>query len=256
MSARLALQEPSLAWASAAQAGQLQGLGWAESRSADDLLASRGPDGDTRFATPPVTTWLPPSVALDAARADALGQVSAWEALSLILARGWWWVASAEHLWSSYSPSVAAQARSVERFGVSAEHHRGDPERLAHLVAALPRWASTRGQLDGVRLICNALKDPSVSRLERGPVASVQLVCRSSQSWAGRPPRIGQLSIQAGRVVAADPREPRVDELTLNAGAEALPRLALRLLPVWTTLRLAPPSSRAPNPEPPPRSDP
>lgn len=242
MSGPLLLREPPLAWAHEAQAGALDGLGWV------DPLASAPSAPDSagavpRFSGPPILGHLPPSVQTDAEEAAAHGQPSAWEALALVLARAWWWVSAAEHLWSPYSPSTAAQVRAVERFGVSAELHRADPSRLARLVATLPRWTPARGTLAGAELVCRALGDDAPGLQEAAP-GEAAVIGRSSQTWGARPPRIGQLRIRQGRVCTADLGAPRCDELALAPGAS--PQQALRLLPVWTTLRLPAPPRRDP----------
>lgn len=231
MSPPLALREPELAWAARAQAGELQDLSWVDTQD---------PSG-ARLSAPPLTPFLPPSVAEEAEQARACGVVSAWEALGLLLACPWWWVNAASHLWSSASPSVEAQIRAVERHGIGLEHHQRSPERLARLIARLPSWVAARGQLEGVRHVGRALDDTGVALLDPAPAPEV-LLCRGSDAWSTRSGRVGALRIAQGRVVLTDPTPRRPEELTLRAGEGEDPRLALRLLPVWTTLRPAPAS--------------
>lgn len=248
-------REPALAFAHASAADRLVGVGWVEPRFDGVGYQIEDPLAETpRFSGPPLVL---PTPMRDAAEdAMALGQAPLAEVLALLLARPAWLVESRRTLWTPVSAAPALLYRLVETYGVGVELHRRDPARLARLTARLPTWYPRRGQLGAaLELLEDALDapvaQPTASLAQGGgaptlpPLREERLACHTTRWWADRAAqdsaatyRIegGYLRFQPATGAAV---ELQTEDVLLGQLPEQEPPMALlRLLPVWTTLRL------------------
>ena len=184
----LALRDPTLVYAALAAAGEDAGLGWAEPTlsTAERAYSFGAPRrGRVTLRGASLGESLPPPVLDDALAAQAEGQVTAWEALSLLIAPADWAVAARALVWTPVSPRPEVLARIVESYGVPASLHRGAPDALARLAAGLPAWRQRRGTPEFVWNVLQAVD--RLSALDAvAPVAAIhdeRLVARGLAAW-------------------------------------------------------------------------
>lgn len=232
MSVTLAPRTPSLAWATRAQHESALATRWHRGAVSDEE-----PSADGTFPGPPVGAWLPPSVTTAATEAQRAGGATAWECLSLLFAGPWWRVAALEHLWAPWSPDLDALALVVERYGVPSELHQRDAARLSRLTVVLPEVRPARGSAQAARAIARALDTDEMERIAAPPRPGPEIfICRSGAGWGSQPPTVGGLRLSGGLVVATPARSPRPEVVAaLDVLTDGLPRVAMRLLPVWIT---------------------
>lgn len=257
MNADLSLQTPALAWSSAQGDARLPGLGWVDGALDPDarpFSLNLGEDGEVRFAGTPLAAQLPPSVAARAAEAQAAGEPTAWEGLSLLLARAEWTVASRGLLWAPATAAPGLLASLVESAGVDAGLHRGDPDRLRRLAALLPAWRPARGSAasavallaaadegwQAAALVEEEDESPDEDITAPSPAGGEVFVARGEGWWRRRVEGAGpELRIQGG-VLRASARgvAQRREDLLIHLDPDGpAPRDLYRLLPVWTVPR-------------------
>ena len=247
-------REPILAFAHASAAGQLGGVGWIVPRlDGEGYQIETAEDGLPRLSGPPLI--LPPPMRDAAEDAIAQGQAPLAEVLALVLAGPAWLIQSRRTLWTPLSPVPALLTRLVETYGVGVEIHQRVPERLARLAARVPVWYPYRGQLKAaLELLDQAVgapvPQPTAARDQDGPtpvappLREERLACHTAR-W-GADHRGGAAAPRYrvdGGFVRFQPEaggtELQRDDVLLGQLPDQVPSTALlRLLPVWTTLRL------------------
>lgn len=264
MSGDLSAQTPVLAWAEASARGALEGLAWVGVGQEESYALREGADGAVRWHGQDRRARLPPPIADAMGQAEAEGAPTAWEGLTLTLARAEWLVASRGLLWTPSSPAPRLLARLVEAAGVEPVLHRGDPDRLRRLAALLPRWTPRRGRVDGALTVLAAAGAPGAALVPpatdprdedstaASPTAGEVFAAHGGAFWAKRqvPDRDAVLRISGG-LLRYQPRQDastalRREDLVLRVGA-GLPsaRDLFRLLPAWTVARpVAPPAAK------------
>lgn len=261
-----ALRLPELEWSSRSAAGELQQLSWVDttlrSESVELAQVELG-GGKTAFTSGGYLSRLPGPVLEAAQELQASGRVGGWEVLSLIFSRMEWMVASRRYLWSPSSPVPRLLGTLVQTFGVEANCHQYDPERLARLTALLPSWHPHRGTVARAREVLGTcgmsdqLKKvrtcrPAENKGRGLPRLSDEVfVCHEQKWWDNR--HFGEAvplyRIESG-VVRFQPRDGdnfelrREDVLVAWNVGQPIPREAIRLLPAWTVVRLAAPTGR------------
>ncbi len=174
MSRSLSTRTPELSWAHAAAHGELEGLGWVDLRPDPELAdaqlvkaervggrgGERGPQ--VRYRHRSHLRFLPETYARAAIQAHAKGKTTAWDGLALLFSRADWLVRSRAHLWAPHSPAPRLLATLVQTFGIEAQIHLHQPERLARLCALLPSWYPGRGTLDRARQLLAICEEGAV----------------------------------------------------------------------------------------------
>lgn len=241
----LALQTPEIAWSESN--AERRDLGWVGTRSEPALCQRAGADGVTRFFGADRRATLPPLVVEAMEEAALRGEATAWDGLTLLLARAEWLVAARGLLWTPSSAVPALLARLVEAAGVDSSLHRGDPARLRRLAALLPR-ARSGSLASAVELLRAAgeegqaaapLMPPEPASAALNPPANEVFVARSGAYWGRRAASAPGLQVVGGllRLLPAAVAVRRED-LPLRVDPKAPPpRDLLRLLPVWTVPR-------------------
>lgn len=241
----LALQTPEIAWSESA--AESHDLGWVGTRAEPSLSQRADAGGVVRFYGADRRATLPPPVVEAMDEAAARGEPTAWDGLTLLLARAEWLVASRGLLWTPSSAVPALLARLVEAAGVDSSLHRGDPARLRRLAALLPR-ARSGSLASAVEVLRAAGEDGQADApLPRAHAASSAMddevfVARGGAYWARRATgapilRVvgGLLRLEPGADAAV---ELRCEDLPLRVDPRAPPpRDLVRLLPVWTVPR-------------------
>lgn len=265
MSEELSLQTPDLAFAMASANGELAGVDWVEARldaDAPDYVLRRDEGGAVRLRGMGLARNLPPPIAEAAQRVQAQGQPTAWEGLSLLIARAEWLVASRGLLWTPNSPVPALLARLVEAWGVPAEIHRHDPERLRRLAALLPAWRPYSGTAPRAEEVLQAASQQGQAQGRSGDDAAQKhltdgevFVVHDYGFWRRRQRGADAPTLQiSGGVlcmrpaVNTSPLSRRREDVTVRLGPEA-GRFRYRLLPVWTVPRLSPKTTGVSQPE-------
>lgn len=250
-----AVRSPLLEWSRRAAASDLGGLQWVEAPSASDAEDYEVVhlDGQiARFRALPLARWLPPALGEAAVQASGEGEATLLEALEALFARPIWMVLGRRLFWLPNGPSPQVLAHLVEAYGIGAEVHGGDRDRLARLAARAPAWFPLRGRLDQARSLLRdaGLPEPAGQWTGGGAATPRSLpeeamVCRSTSWWAARKRGDGEVTYRIhGGVLRfqalPDPEfaVPREDVLVeLPAGPSPSLQL-LRLLPAWTTVRV------------------
>lgn len=248
---RPALRVPALAWAwREAGAEDPRDLAWVDATPDRDRPGHtvRDEDGAERFRGPQLESVLPPPMVEAAREARARGEATALEGLALLLARTAWRVETRDQWWTATSPVPRLLASLVEAYGVDAEAHRHDPERLANLRARLPGWHPVRGHAASAIAVLEGALDAYLGIELPPPGRDVEaFACRDAAWWAERgapasAPRIGQ----DGIVTLDAPPAPRPEDvpLAVELPVGESPRALLRLLPAWASPRLQHPRER------------
>lgn len=248
-------RSPLLEWARRAAARSLDQLRWVEAPShpeAEDYEVVAAPGGEDRFRSLPLARWLPPPLAEAALDAHRDGEATLLEALELLFAKPIWFVLSRRLYWLANGPTPTLLAYLVEAYGIGAEVHGHDADRLARLAARAPAWFPLRGRLDQARSLLRdaGLGDPAGTWHSGGAappraLPEEAMACRSAPWWAARRTGDGELTYRIhGGVLRFQalpdpeysvPREDVLVELPVGPG----PSLQLlRLLPVWTSVRV------------------
>lgn len=248
-------REPALAFAHASAASRLPGVMWITPRfDGVGYQIEESDDGTPIFSGPPLVL---PTPMRDAAEdAIALGMAPLAEVLALLIARPAWLIQSRRTLWTPISAAPALLDRLVETYGVGVEIHRRDGARLARLTARLPTWYPRRGQLGAaLELLEHAVAEPVVhptaSRGRDGeaplspPLRAERFACHSARWWAEHEAGASTAVYRVeGNYLRFQPEKgatlplQREDVLLGHLPDAAPPTALLRLLPVWTTLRL------------------
>lgn len=257
----LALQEPTLAWSQASAAGQLDKLAWADPNldpasrpQSARLLGQR----TVVFQAGAVTTWLPPSVALEAYSAQLAGEATAWEGLQLLFSRPRWIVASRGLLWSASSAEPRVLSSLVEACGIPRAVHQDDRGRLRRLAALMPSWRPYRGTVEkaGEALEAAGLGHQAIG-VVRGSApgddeeatapsatAGEILACHGGSWWACRHVDDSRTALRiSSGLLRYQPRmgaawTVRTEDVLAEADpAQPPPADLYRLLPAWTTVR-------------------
>ena len=251
----LALQDPTLVYAGLAATGADAGLDWAVPTLAPEERAySFGPprDGQPTLHGASLGAALPPPILNDALEARAAGQVTAWEALSLLIAPADWAVAARSLSWTPASPRPEVLTRIVEVFGVPASLHLRAPEALARLAAGLPAWRQRRGTPEFVWNVLQAVDrlDALAAVSPPGDLHGERFVARGVHALRARgapPPQTYRVVNGWLRVEGPSPAAPRPDELSLNPQSSApLDPTLCRLMPVWSSARVGDPAEPTP----------
>jgi len=240
----------ALEWIRRSAAGDLSGMGWVSldldpAATPFSVIPDEG-EGE-RFRHVPYGAFLPPPMVEAAQEAREEGLATALEALLLLFARPEWLIHTRDRMWTPLSPTPELLARLAESYGVSAELHRGDPDKLARLAARLPSWHPHRGRPEAARaLLEDALEEPSegVGTIEDGELASEAFTCRSADWWrrrtGGDPPQhrivdnVLRFQPDTGR-----PFEVIQEDIPVRwTPGTPFPRAILRLLPAWQSVRL------------------
>lgn len=230
------VREPVLAFAHASAAGALRGVDWVAPRfDGEGYGDETALSGEPRFSGPPMS--LPPPMREAAEDAQAAGQATLAEALSLLIAGPAWLIESRRTLWTPLSAVPALLARLVETYGIGAEVHRRDPERLARLAARVAAWYPHRGQLPAtLTLLEEALGEPAP---RAALPAAERVACHAARWWADRGGARPHYRVEGGFLRFQRPEEPCAEPTREDVLAGQIPSTALlRLLPVWTSLRL------------------
>lgn len=248
---------PELEWAHRSAAGTLVGLDWVEPGLDREAPATRvlPGEGGRRFRGANLAAQLPVPLADAILAATEAGETPLLDGVARVLAPAEWMILARTRLWTPVSPAPALLARLVEAYGIGVELHRGQPERLARLAARLPAWHPMRGRLEcAIALLNGALDEPldtlcsqiSLDGMEPAapPLADEVLSARSLDWWRARaePGATPQYRIERGllRFQSTGPRYGllREDVLVAPTGDAVVPGALLRLLPVWTSLRV------------------
>jgi hypothetical protein len=242
------LRVPILEWARRSATGRLHRLGWVDLTLDDGVrpfsLVSAGDDGDATFRSVPYGLFLPPPMVDAAIAAQERGEPTALEGLLLLFARPEWLVATRGLFWMPTGPLPALLAPLVEAYGADAQVHLRRPERLARLLAHLPRWYPHRGDaVAALRLLESAVDETPPVRVGEDRGADEVFACRSAAWWAARDGGHEALRVEGGvvRLAAAGRPEARTEDVTLTWSPDRpFPATLLRFLPAWATVRLLP----------------
>lgn len=260
MTTALSVRIPELEWAHRQGRGSLGGVGWVDSRldpALKPMRQSRDGHGPSKFRQEVYSQFLPAPVLEAAVAAQQADRPTGWETLSMLYAKCEWTVASRRYLWSPYSPYPKLLATLVETYGVEAPVHGYDPDRLARLAALMPVWHPYRGTLDRARQVLDAAGetelldaaqsiDVEVRGGQNADLVDEILCCHRLDWWEHR--RKGEATpeyrIQAGflrfQPAGRDKFVLQKEDVLLSwQPGRSLPRDAIRLLPGWTTFRLA-----------------
>lgn len=261
MSQALAPRTPALEWCHRAAGEELERLSWVDPRLDPDFSEHRQvrAGSEVQFRARAYLRQLPEPIATATLTAQALRVPTAWEGLALIFARPEWLVAGRRYLWAPQSPEPRLLATLVETFGIEADLHELDRDRLARLAALLPVWHPFRGTLGRAREVLEAVDRGDLlddaSTLEepaRGAATDLQnevLAVHDLGWWEHRaePGAEAELRIEGGLVrfqpqsgTTAPRFALRREDVLINWQAgRGVPILAVRLLPAWTVVRLA-----------------
>jgi len=253
----LAVRVPALEWAHRANARDLSGLDWVDTRIDAGKPSYRQVPISARktaFRGTAVGSSLPPPVVRAIHESRKAGGVSGWEVVLLIFARLEWLVEARRYLWSPYSPEPKLLATLVETFGVSQEVHQRDGEVLSRLTALLPVWYPHRGTVArAVEVLSTCDREDELAdhrvhntpRRAKGPALKDEVMACRDFAWWRQRHRGGhaKMEIRDGFVRFQPRNQPfellREDVLLSWTPGEAIPVDAIRLLPTWAVLRLA-----------------
>lgn len=241
-----ALRVPATEWAWQEASGRLVGLSWVDHtpRVHAEAWTVRGRGADAQFRGEAVEPYFPSPLVEAAADAHARGEPTAVEAVSLALARIGWRVQTRDRWWEATSPVPALLAPLVEAFGVDAEAHRHDPDRLANLRARVPGWYPARGSAAAALSMLEGALDAYVG-VVLAPIGEHDeaFACRDASWWSRRGVpsdtlRIGQDGLVRIPAGAAPPALPEDVPLLVDVHVGGSPRALFRLLPAWASVRL------------------
>jgi hypothetical protein len=254
----LRLKVPALEWASEAASGEMDDLAWVDSTidsSSKPFAVVNTADG-WKYRHRPYAYFLPRSMALAASNAQQNGEPTVMEGILLLFARTEWLIASRPYYWSPLSPVSELLGILSEAFGVGAEIHENQREVLARLVARLPTWYPHRGTISRARQL---LEETVGEKLEiqtahidtDGPnpllpaISDEIFACRSAEWWARRKEKGSNMHYRIGNgMLKFQPEEgggyPLIREDIMIGWREGrkFPLKLLRLLPIWTTIRI------------------
>jgi hypothetical protein len=246
-----ALRVPVLAWAWRESGSTTpRDLTWVDATPDPDRPehAVRDDRGSERFRGPALEAVIPPPMVAAAREARARGEATALEGLALLLARTAWQVETRELWWTAASPVPRLLASLVEAYGVDAEAHREDPERLVNLRARLPGWHAVRGDARAALDVLEGALDAYLGVELPPPGRDVEvLACREAAWWAERGAPTSEPRVGADGIVTLDaPPAPRPEDvlLAVDLPVGESPRALLRLLPAWASPRLQHPRER------------
>ncbi len=251
----LGLRLPEVEWSYRANAGELHGLDWVDTRLDPALPPARavGENGTTRFRHFPHLAVAPPYVVEDTLIAQGRGRPTAWEGLALLFSRVGWTVSSRGLLWAPYSAYPGVLSKMVEAFGVERAMHRFDPENLSRLAAMLPSWYPSRGRLDAATQVLGACGVAGEGNTTWGQdtqppddaVREEVLCCHTAEWWRARTPDGGKPAYRiSGGLLRFQPEEGEAFGMRREDFLVVLPEkgglsLALhRLLPAWAAVRI------------------
>lgn len=259
MAEGLAIRSALLEWAMRSATGELKGLDWVDT----NLGPRRGAhavefneDGEALFRHMPYTRFLPGPMAEAMVQAQERGEISAMEAVMMLMAKPEWMLLARPLIWSPQSPEPRLLAWMLERWGVEPEVHRHQPDRLSRIATRLPRWRPHRGTLAAAR---EMLEEGARERVQfrvtdrtqggavpgRPDLRDEAFTCREDRWWARRqrPGAAPAYRIEGG-VMRHQPAEGPVFELVqedvlieLMDGAR-FSRQLVRLLPAWASVRV------------------
>ena len=254
----LRLKVPALEWSSEAASGELEKLDWVDSTidaTSKPFAVVKTEDG-WKYRHRPYAYFLPRSMAMAASHAQKNGEPTVMEGILLLFARTEWLIASRPYFWSPLSPLSELLGILAEAFGVGAEIHENDREVLSRLVARLPTWYPHRGTIARARQLLEETVgeklDLQTAHVDTDgetpllpPISDEILSCRSADWWARRTRKDSGVRYRIGNgMLKFQPEEgggyPLVREDVLIGWREGrkFPLKLLRLLPVWTTLRI------------------
>jgi len=251
----LGLRLPEVEWSFRANAGELAGLRWVDTRLDPQLPPARahGENGSTTFRYFAPLEVTPTYVREETLDAQGRGRPTAWEGLALLFAKSGWTVEARGFVWAPYSPYPGVLSRMVEAFGVERAMHRFDPGRLSRLAAMLPTWYPSRGRLDAARAVlaaCDALAtaDETWGQDEPPPADALRdevLCCHDAKWWRARKGRDAQPSYRLEKgFLRFQPAEGdgfgmrREDFLLVLDPSGKLSLAMHRLLPAWASVRI------------------
>ncbi len=264
-----------LAFARASASGALERGPWVDLDPDPTLPPHRvrpGPDGGARFGHLPYAAFLPPPMATALVEAHARGEAGLFEAVLVMMARPEWLVASRSMWLGPLSPQPMLLAELVEACGIDRAVHRDEPALLARLAALLPDWRLRRGQLAAaLRVLEDGAGASAPGPVQQGPGGPAEpalaarheaIACRAASWWTARL-RASQApalwirggflrctgpDVATGPDAATDPLDRLPQDLCLaHAPGASPPARLLRLLPLWTSLRLFTPAASTPS---------
>ncbi len=264
MSSTLAPRLPETAWAHAAAAGHLEGVSWVDTRvesGAEPFSARELPEGGTLYSSLILEDYLPPAQVEAIRAAERRGFASLLHGLKQLIATPAWLIRTRALHWAPTSPQPLLLRRLIEAYGIGPELHKGDPQVLSCLAARVHHWYPHRGDLGATRRLVEeaGLVASAEDLLHRDDVGEIPRVlrdevfaCRDAHWWACRatPNAVPSLQIRDG-LLRLQPRSGpgyvllREDVLfcwtpeARQGSAVGIDITALRLLPAWTTLRVA-----------------
>lgn len=265
MSSALSPRVPTLEWSHRAAAGELEALSWVDTRLDPRLAPMRQvakPGKPTRFRARQHLEHLPTPLVEAATDAQSKGRTTAWEGLQLLFAGLEWLVEGRRYLWAPFSPVPRLLATLVETYGVEPAIHRNDPERLSRLAALLPVWHPFRGSVRRARELLDTCDladqldgavgaDGESGEGEAPDLRDEVFACHGLHWWDHRSETSSETEYRiSGGYLRFQPENGvgfairREDVLIHWQPGRPVPHDAIRLLPAWTSVRLAAPTGR------------
>lgn len=239
-----------LAWSREQAHGEPRGLGWVDLTLREDgrpfLPVKDEATGEVRFRHAPYGLFLPPPMLQAAQEAAERGEATALHGVILSFAKPEWIVASRHLLWTPLSPVPRLLSPLVEAFGIDRLLHRDDPSRLVRLLAHLPRFHPHRGDPNAARQLVQDALDEDLGVEVRDQVDGDEVfACRPASWWRRRGGPPSGLVVRDGLLRCEAMQDaPQAEDAVLSPiGDASVPIAMLRLLPVWASVRLHPPSS-------------
>jgi len=231
-----------LEWALQSSRGELSGTDWvdAELRSDGEPWMLRR-DGETvRFRHLPPADRLPSPMQESAADAQERGEPTVAEFLTRMIARSQWLTSARRYLWTPFSPVPQLLAPLVEAYGIDAELHDRDSATLANLLVHLPAWHPRRGEAQAAVDLLGVAMDSEVP-VRLGSDAPAAFTCQSADWWSRR--NRPSSWVLRDDLMTGEPIDDPEDVILGWTPTDRFPHELLRLLPVFTSVRLAPETS-------------
>ncbi len=251
MSDNAELRTPELDWSHRSASDELHGVEWIDA-GLDPSRDHFQRIGD-RFHGPTLSKFVPPAIARAALAAQANGDGTLLEGMTLLMGRISWLVRTRPWFWTEVSPVPRLLASLAEAHGIDRVVHKDDPAILTRIVARLLVWRRRRGELEAtLRMLDEAAEIVPHERLRdlrgHGPtppeLVDEVLVCHRAEWWEARRganPKVVP-RVEAGFVRFQDPDGPgfpllREDVLAITDTDQPLERSVSRMLPGWLTIR-------------------
>lgn len=251
--ANLNARVAALEWSTDAANGSLEGLDWVDANVDPDLEGfqfEHTKDGK-KYRHRPLGYFLPTIMSRLALQSQKNGDPTVLEALMYLYARVEWLSATRKYFWSPSSPVPQLLSLLAEVYGIGQELHRNDPHALSRLVARVPSWHKDSGTALKARelytdIIGRSLPIQAKQSVDKTELEQEIFVTRDWKWWKShqRPNSKTKLRVTSG-FLQFQPKEEqeqypmiREDVFIVWTIGVSFPKDFLRLLPIWTCVRI------------------